>query len=118
MSLMPGHLLLLIPLLVVTAAQAEPYDPPLHGVGSVVFTPAARPHLPNLDPPQSEYRDPQSSRRYGIGYDARHGVDSDVQSPRDSRMGGIEHPQQYPSGAGSGAGRGAGAGAGRGGRGR
>ena len=116
MSLISGHLVLLVPLLVVTAAQAEPSEPPLHGLGSVVFTPAARPHFPNLDPPPSENHDPRSSRRYGIGYDARHGVDSEVQRHRDSRMDGIEHPQQYPSGAGSGAGRGAGAG--RGGRGR
>lgn len=105
-------LLLLASLLIVTAARAEPADPPPHGVGSVVFTPAARPSLPNLDPLPNENRDLRGNRRYGIGYEARHGIDGDAARYRDSRMEGIERAQQPASGAGGNAG------AGRGGRGQ
>jgi hypothetical protein len=108
----PRPFLLLASLLIVTAARAEPTDPPIHGVGSVVFTPAARPHLPNLDPPPNENRDLRGNRRYGIGYDARHGIDADAKEYRGSRMEGFERSQQPPSGTGGNAG------AGRGGHGR
>ncbi len=120
------HLLLLTASVMVTAAQADLSDPPQHGVGSVVFTPAARPPLANLAPRPSDAPDARDSRRYGIGYDARHGVDDDGARQRNRRMDGVESFPSYPSGggagastgAGAGAGAGNGAGAGRGGRGR
>lgn len=114
-------LFLLTPLLFVTTAQAAAYDPPAHGEGSVVFTPAARPRLPNLDPQPGEANDPRNATRnnsrYGIGYDARHGLDTNTRHQPGPDMNAIP-PMQAParmehSGSGSGSG-----GAGRGGRGR
>ncbi|MDO9220787.1 MAG: hypothetical protein Q7T90_07130 [Thiobacillus sp.] len=91
-------LFMLPPLLFVTAVQATPYDPPAHGEGSVVFTPAARPHFSNLDPQPGGSVDarsePRSNNRYGIGYDARHGIDTDGQAQRSNRMNPVEHLQQ------------------------
>ena len=67
------------------AAQAASHDLPAHGEGSVVFTPAARPHFSNLDPRPDPLAGPgslsRSGSRYGIGYDARHGIDSATPLP-------------------------------------
>lgn len=112
MSRNARHLLLLISLVMVTAAQADPSNPPEHGVGSVVFTPAARPQLPNLAPRPNDAPDARDSRRYGIGYDARHGMDADGMQSRNSR---IESESVAPLQSSS---SGNGAGAARGGRGR
>jgi hypothetical protein len=110
MWFMPKQLFLLAPLLFATGVQAAPYDPPAHGEGSVVFTPAARPHFSNLDPRPDANPDqgsPLRSSRYGIGYDARHGFGADTQNQRSNRMDPIERPQQperieRPGGAGRG----------------
>ncbi len=98
MWLKPRRLFLLAPLLFVTAVQAAPHDLPAHGEGSVVFTPAARPHFSNLDPRPDGNPDQgnnlRSGSRYGIGYDARHGVDAGTQNQPGNRMSPIERPQQ------------------------
>jgi hypothetical protein len=112
-----GHFVVLT-LLGIGAAQAAPYDLPAHGEGSVVFTPAARPHFSNLDPRPDPLAEP--GRRYGIGYDARHGIDTDGRHPDwQSQPGNRMDPgtgsgaRSQPSAHGSPSG-----GAGRGGRGR
>jgi len=123
---MPRQFLLLAALLFVTAVQAAPYDQPAHGEGSVVFTPAARPHFSNLDPRPDPLAEPgslpRSGSRYGIGYDARHGIDTDTRHPdlqNQSGTGNRMDPgmssgaRSQPSAHGSPSG-----GAGRGGRGR
>jgi len=93
-----GHLFVWAPLLFVTAVQAAPHDLPAHGEGSVVFTPAARPHFSNLDPRPDGNPDQgnnlRSGSRYGIGYDARHGVDAGTQNRPGNRMSPIEQPHQ------------------------
>lgn len=94
---MPHPFFMLAPLLFTAAVQAAPYDPPAHGEGSVVFTREARPRFTNLDPLPGENVDarnqPSRNNRYGIGYDARHGLDA--QSPRgnSSSVERFERPQ-------------------------
>ena len=108
-------LFLLTPLLFITTAQAAAYDPPAHGEGSVVFTPAARPRLSNLDPqpggPPDLRNAPRSTSRYGIGYDARHGLDANARNPSGHDLNAAQ-PMQPPARIERGGG------AGRGGRGR
>lgn len=123
MWLLPRQFLFLPVLLFVTAVRAAPNDPPTHGEGSVVFTPAARPHFSNLDPRPDPLPEPGSMRsdsHYGMGYDARHGIDTGAgnqgaQSQQGNRlspgMSQGKRPQQPTQNNPS-------AGAGRGGRGR
>ena len=115
MWLMPRHFFLLVPLFFVTTVQAASDELPAHGEGSVVFTPAARPHFSNLDPQPGRSFDGENTQRsgsrYGIGYDARHGIDTDAGNQRSNRMSSGERPQPPARGERSG-------GAGRGGRGR
>ena len=84
MRVTSGYFVLLT-LLGIGAAQAASHDLPAHGEGSVVFTPAARPHFSNLDPRPDPLAEPgslpRSGSRYGIGYDARHGIDTDARQP-------------------------------------
>ncbi|MDO9009557.1 MAG: hypothetical protein Q7U80_15170 [Thiobacillus sp.] len=91
---MSKPLFLLMPLLSITSVQAAPYDPPAHGEGSVVFTPAARPRFSNLDPQPSGNLDirnePRNNSRYGIGYDARHGIDVNTRNPSGPGMNAIQ----------------------------
>lgn len=100
MRLMSNPLFLLTPLLFITTVQAAPYDPPAHGEGSVVFTPAARPRFSNLDPQPGGNLDtrnePRSNSRYGIGYDARHGINANIRNQPGPDMNAI-HPMQAPA---------------------
>ena len=96
---MPKPFFMLAPLLFTAAVQAAPYDPLAHGEGSVVFTREARPRFTNLDPQPGENfgarNQPSRNNRYGIGYDARHGLDTPPQSPRgySSPMERFDRPQ-------------------------
>lgn len=80
------HLFLLAPLLVVTAVQAAPNGP--------------------LNPGEAHNADSQpgksanvkgtlrSGSRYGIGYEARHGMDAGIRENRGDRMERPEHPER------------------------
>ena len=95
MWLMPRLFFLLAPLLIVTPVQAAPANLPAHGEGSIVFTPAARPHSANVDSQPGKSGNAKgnmrSGSRYGIGYEARHGIDAGARSNQGDRM---ERPER------------------------
>jgi len=90
-----GHLFVWAPLLFVTAVQAAPHDLPAHGEGSAVLTPGARPHSSNVDSQPGKSSNVKgnmrSGSRYGIGYEARHGIDAGARSNQGDRM---ERPER------------------------
>jgi len=94
-----GQLLLLAPLLVVTAVQAAPNGPPSPGEGRVVSAPAPKPHSSNADSQPGKSANVKgnlrSGSRYGIGYEARHGMDAGTRDDRGGdRMERPEHPER------------------------
>jgi hypothetical protein len=98
MWLMPRSYFLLAPLFIVTTVQAAPFDPPAHGEGSSVWTLAAGPHASNEDARSDKSTSGKGQRRsgsrYGIGYEARHGVDAGTRSDRVERMERPERPER------------------------
>lgn len=97
MWFMPRQLLLLAALLFVTAVQAAPNDPPTPGEGQVASAPAPQPHSSNVDSQPGKNThvkgDMRSGSRYGIGYEARHGIDAGARSDRGDRMERPERPE-------------------------
>lgn len=95
MWLMPRHLFLLAPLLFVTAVQAAPNDPPPPGKGPVVSTPDPKPQSSSVNPQlrgsTNVKGNPRSGSRYGVGYEARHGLDAGARSERVDR---VERPER------------------------
>jgi hypothetical protein len=88
MWLQPRPPFLLASLLFVTAVQAAPNEPPAPGKGSVVSAPAPKPQLHGITNMKG------SGSRYGIGYEARHGVDTEgARSERVDRMERPERPE-------------------------
>lgn len=89
-------LFLLAPLLFVTAVRAAPpNDPPTPDRGSAVSAPVPKPHSSNADPQLREHTNAKgnlrSGSRYGVGYEARHGIDAGTRSDRVDRM---ERPER------------------------
>ena len=98
MWLMPRSYFLLAPLFIVTAVQAGPFDPLAHGEGSSVWVLAAGPHSSSKDS-QPDKRTSvkgnlRSGSRYGIGYEARHGVNAGTRSDQVDRMERPERPER------------------------
>jgi hypothetical protein len=95
MRLKPGQLFFFAPLLFVTAVQAAPYGPPNPAVeGQVAPAYAPKPHSsadPQPGKSTSVKGNARSGSRYGIGYEARHGMDA---GGRDDRGGRMERPER------------------------
>ena len=98
MWLMPRSYFLLAPLFIVTTVQAAPKDLPTHGEGSSVWMLAAGPHASNEDPRSDKSTSGKAQRRnssrYGIGYEARHGVNAGTRSDQVDRMERPERPER------------------------
>ena len=98
MWLMPRSYFLLAPLFIVTTVQAAPFDPLAHGDGSSVWTLAAAPHSSSEDSqPDKRTRvkgNRRSGSRYGIGYEARQGVNVGTRSDQADRMERPERPER------------------------
>lgn len=92
MWLKPRHFFLLAPLLLVTAVQAAP------GKGSGVSAPAPKPNSPSAHPQahgSANAKDyPRSGSRYGVGYEARHGINAETRSDRVDRMERPDRPER------------------------
>lgn len=100
MQIVSGCLLLLAPLLVATAARAEPSGSSSHGVDPGAYTPATRLHHPNPDLLPIGSVESRSGLQYGSGYRARHGSEAEARQHRNSRMEGGNRLQYPASGTG------------------
>ena len=86
MWLQPRLPFLLATLLFVTAVQAAPNEPPASGKGPVVSVPAPKPQL------RGNTNVKGTGSRYGIGYEARHGIDA--AGARSERVDRVERPER------------------------